>query len=131
MDRARSSTWWHSHSWLCALHWRTAIAQRCALDYFRLSYRRTSVRHRAFPVLSRSQSDDQELVLVVGLAAVYGDLSPNFSALKSHGVHVCIAGAGAERAEEAGEVMGVQRLVGHDFAGFLRALRAGSGYANM
>src|SRR6266851_7587995 len=53
-----------------------------------------------------------KLVLVVRFAAVYGDLSPDFAPGKSRGVHVCIAGAAAERAEEAGEVMGVQRLVG-------------------
>jgi hypothetical protein len=53
-----------------------------------------------------------KLVLVVRFAAVYGDLSPDFAPGKSRGVHVCIAGAGAERAEEASEVMGVQRLVG-------------------
>src|SRR5260370_26273114 len=58
------------------------------------------------PIRSRAK-----LFLVVRFAAVYGDLSTDFAAGKSSGVHVCIAGAGAERAEEAGEVMGVQRLV--------------------
>src|SRR5216684_7123249 len=52
-----------------------------------------------------------KLVLVVRFAAIYGDLSPDFATGKSRGVHVCIGGAGSERAEEAGEVMGVQRLV--------------------
>src|SRR6266571_2219245 len=60
----------HSHSWLCALHWRTAIAQRRALGHFQLQWWRTSVCHHAFPIVSRSQTDDQELVFVVRLAAV-------------------------------------------------------------
>ena len=101
MDRARSSTWWNSHSWLCALHGRTAIAQRCALDYFRLSYRRPSVRHRAFPVVSRSQTDDQELVLVPTSDA---DLSPDFATRKQRRVNVGVAQVGAQDLHEAGKV---------------------------
>src|SRR6266702_1285879 len=93
-----------SRSWLCALHWRTAIAQRCALDHFTLSWRRTSVRHHAFPVVSRSQTDDQELVFVVRLAAVDDDLSANLTAGEVDGVEVHISRSLADGTQRADQV---------------------------